>query len=101
MVDGGQEGRFQSVVLAPMRATQKLLSRMNNATLAAIGGVEHLEQTAAAVREVRAERLAQKPGKHLEKKPSIRQTLAEKKAEAAARSASAPEKEHKVPEASL
>ena len=101
VVNGGQEGLFQSVVLAPMRATQKLLVNMNNSTLATIGGVENLEQTAADVREVRAERLAQKPGKHLEKKPSIRQTLAEKKAEAAARSASAPEKEHKVPEASL
>ena len=93
-VDGGQEGRFQSVVLAPMRGSKKLLSSMNNATLAAIGGVEHLEQTAEATREARAERQA-------EKKPSIRQALAEKKAEAAARSTSAPEKEHKPQEASL
>ena len=93
-VDGGQEGRFQSVVLAPMRGTKKLLSSMNNATLAAIGGVEHLEQTAEGAREARAERQA-------EKKPSIRQALAEKKAEAAARSTSAPEKEHKPQEASL
>ena len=38
-VDSGQEGRFQSVVLAPMRATKSLLSSMNNATLAAIGGM--------------------------------------------------------------
>ena len=94
VVDGGQEGRFQSVVLAPMRATQKLLTTMNNTTLATIGGVENLERTAEAAREARAER---KP----EKKPSIRQTLAEKKAEAAARSASAPEKEHKPQEAAL
>ena len=94
MVDGGRAGRFQFVVLAPMRATQKLLSSMNNNTLAAIGGVEHLEQTAEATREARAERLA-------EKKPSIRQALAEKKAEAAARSAPTPEKEHKSQEASL
>ena len=98
MVDGGQEGRFQSVVLAPMRAMQSLLTNMNNATLAAIGGVEHLEQTAEGAREART---AQKPGKHLEKKPSIRQLLAEKKEEAAARSASAPEKEHKPQEAAL
>lgn len=97
-VDGGQEGRFQSAVLAPMRATQSLLTNMNNATLAAIGGVEHLEQTAEGAREART---AQKPGKHLEKKPSIRQLLAEKKEEAAARSASAPEKEHKPQEAAL
>ena len=97
-VDGGQEGRFQSAVLAPMRATQNLLTNMNNATLAAIGGVEHLEQTAEGAREART---AQKPGRRLEKKPSIRQLLAEKKEEAAARSASAPEKEHKPQEAAL
>lgn len=94
VVDGGQEGRFQSVVLAPMRATQKLLTTMNNTTLATIGGVENLEQTAEAAREARAERQA-------EKKPSILRDLAEKKAEAAARSASAPEKEHKPQEAAL
>lgn len=94
VVDGGQEGRFQSVVLAPMRATQKLLSNMNNATLAAIGGVENLEVSAEAAREARAER-------QVEQKPSIRQALAEKKAEAAARPAPAPEKEHKPPEAAL
>ena len=93
-VDGGQEGRFQSVVLAPMRATKSLLSNMNNATLAAIGRVESLELSAEAVREARAERQA-------EQKPSIRQALAEKKAEAAARPAPAPEKDHKPPEAAL
>ena len=100
-VDGGQEGRFQSAVLAPMRATQKLLSIMNNATLAAIGGVEHLEQKAETARERRAERMGQKPGKRLEKKPSIRRALAEKKLEATDRSAPAPVKEHKAPEAAL
>lgn len=94
VVDGGQEGRFQSVVLAPMRATQKLLSNMNNATLAAIGSVENLEVSAEAAREARAERQA-------EQRPSIRQALAEKKAEAAARSAPAPDKNHKPPEAAL
>ena len=51
------------------------------------------------MRETRAEQAAQKPGKHLEKKPSIRQALAEKKAEAAAQPAPVPEKEHKAPEA--
>ena len=93
-VDGGQEGRFQSAVLAPMRAAQKLLCGMNNATLAAIGGVEHLEQTAKDAREARVERQA-------EKKPSVRQTLAEKKAEAAAQSIPTPEREHKPQEAAL
>ena len=97
-VDGGQEGRFQSVVLAPMRAVQNLLTNMNHATLAAIGGMEHLEQTADAAREAQA---ARKPGKHLGKKPSIRQKLAEKKAEAAARSVPMPEREHRPPEVGL
>ena len=97
-VDGGQEGRFQSVVLAPMRATKKLLSSMNNATLAAIGGVENLELSAEAAREARAERQAERQA---EQKPSIRQALAEKKAEAAARPAPVPEKDHKPPEAAL
>ena len=93
-VDGGQEGRFQSVVLAPMRTTQKLLSGMNNATLAAIGRVESLELSAEAAREARAERQA-------EKKPSIRQALAEKKAEIAGQPAPAPDKAHKPQEAAL
>ena len=101
VVDGGQAGRFQSVVLAPMRVTQKLLSGMNNATLAAIGKVEDLEQTTEAARNHQEERAPQKPGKRLAKKPSIRQALAEKKAEAAARAVTAPEKEHKPKEAAL
>lgn len=82
-IDGGQEGRFQAAVLAPMRTVQKLLTNMNNATLAAIGNVERLETAAEAAREV--------------KKPSIRQTLHEKKAEAAA--LPAPDQERKAPEA--
>lgn len=93
-VDGGQEGRFQSAVLAPMRGTQKLLCGMNNATLVAIGSVEHLEQTAEDARAARAEQ-------QTEKKASVLRNLAEKKVEAAARSTSVPEKEHKAPEASL
>lgn len=97
-VTGGQEGRFQSAVLAPMRAVQRLFSGMNNATLAAIGNLENLEQTAESVR---AERAVQKPGKHLEKKPSIRQALAEKKAEAASQTAPAPDQDRKAPEAAL
>ncbi len=94
-VDGGQEGRFQSVILAPMRAMEKLLSSMNNSTLAAIGGVEYLEQTAEAAREHQAERAAEKPGKRLEKKPSIRQALRQNQAEIADKSAPAPDKEKK------
>lgn len=86
-VDGGQEGRFQSAVLAPMRAAQSLLTGMNNATLAAIGSMENLELSAEDARAARAERQA-------EKKPSIRRALAENQAEIAAKSAPAPVKEH-------
>lgn len=99
IVDGGQEGRFQSVVLAPMRGAHKLLSSINNNTLAAIGAVEDLEQSADMARDRREERAAQKPGKRLEKKPSIRQALQKNQAEVAARSAPAPDRDHKPPEA--
>ena len=101
VVDGGQEGRFQSVILAPMRAVRKMLSVVSNATLAAIGGVEHLSESAEAARKARAERAAQKPGKRLEKKPSIRQALQKNQAEVAARSAPAPDRDHGSPEAAL
>ncbi len=107
-IDGGQEGRFQAAVLAPMRTVHKMLSSMNNATLAAIGNVERLETAAEAVRE------AKKPPQALDEKkepadkaepardtrsekPSIRKALNEKKAEATARPA--PEPERKAPEA--
>lgn len=92
VVNGGQEGRFQSVLLAPMRTTQRLLIGMNNATLAAIGSTEHLERRASEVRDVRAERTAAG-------KPSIRKNLEEKKAQVAAQSAPAPDRSHKPPEA--
>ena len=98
---GGQEGLFQSAVLAPMRTTQRLFSSMNNATLAAIGNLEHLEQTAEAARETRAERTSQRPGKHVAKKPSIRQELAEKKAAVASQPVPAPDKERQAAEAAL
>ena len=100
-VDGGQAGRFQSAVLAPMRGTQRLLLSMNNATLAAIGGVENLEQTAEMAREHREERASQRPGKRLAKKPSIRQLLQKHQANIAAKSAPTPDKEHQPKEASL
>ena len=90
-----EEGRFQSVILAPMRGVQKLLSNINNNTLAAIGVVEDLEQSADMARDRQEERAAQKPGKRLEKKPSIRQALQKNQAEIAAKSAPAPDKEKK------
>lgn len=97
-VDGGQEGRFQSAVLAPMRTVQKLLTNMNNATLAAIGNVERLETAAEAAREARKPPVQQaqeektKPDQEKKEpepkaapavdtrreKTSIRQTLTEK-----------------------
>lgn len=89
-----EEGRFQSVILAPMRTAQIVLSDMRNSTLGAIGGLENLEVSAEAAREARAERKT-------EKKPSILRDLAEKKAEIAAKSAPAPDQERKPPEAAL
>lgn len=88
-----EEGRFQAAVLAPMRGAEKLLSNINNNTLAAIGVVEDLEQSADVARSRQETRAAQRPGKRLEKKPSIRQALREKQAEIAARAAPAPDQE--------
>ena len=90
-----EEGRFQSVVLAPMRGIEKLLSNINNNTLAAIGAVEDLEQSADMARDRQEERAAEKPGKRLAKKPSIRQALQKNQAEIAAKTAPAPDKDRK------
>lgn len=90
-----EEGRFQSVVLAPMRGIQKLLSNINNNTLAAIGVVEDLEQSADMARERQAERAVEKPGKRLARKPSIRQALKNNQAEIVAKSTHAPDREKK------
>ncbi len=86
-----EEGRFQSAILAPMRTVQRVLGDMRNSTLAAIGGLESLELSAEAAREAQAERAAQKPGKRLEKKPSIRQALQKNQAENATKSVPAPD----------
>lgn len=83
-LDATQEGWFQPGVLMPLRLALRRLSRMNNAVLAAIGSVERLEQAAQATR-----------------KPSIREALAEKKAEAAARPAPEPAQARKPREAAL
>ena len=80
-LDTTQEGRFQAGVLLPLRAAARGLSRMNNAALAAIGTVERLEQAA--------------------RRPSIRQALAEKKAEADARPAPEPTQARRPQEAAL
>ena len=86
-----EEGRFQSAILAPMRTVQRVLGDMRNSTLAASGGLESLELSAEAAREAQTERAAQKPGKRLEKKPSIRQALQKNQAEIATKSVPAPD----------
>lgn len=110
LVDGGKEGHFQAAFLAPMRATHKILSHMNNTTLAAIGGVERLEQAANRNKEqpeveepeqpveLDEEPAPSKP--EAKEKPSILKDLQEKKAEAAAHTAPVPEKA-KTAEAAL
>ena len=83
-----------------MRGIQKLLSNINNNTLAAIGVVEDLEQSADMARNRQEERAADKPGKRLAKKPSIRQALQKNQTEIAAKPAPAPDK-NKGQEAAL
>lgn len=46
VVDGGREGRFQSLILAPLRLEKNILTKLNNMALAAIGSMERLEQAA-------------------------------------------------------
>ena len=86
----GDAGRFQTVVLAPVRGMRSLLSRMNNNALGAISAVERLEQAAEQSREARAE-----------KKTSIRAELEEMKKESAARAMSAKDREHEPKEVEL
>lgn len=69
--------KFQTVFLTPLQTIKEMLSRANDAAYAAIGGAEHLKQTAEVVQEAQTERSAAK-------KPSIRQDFEEKKAQAAA-----------------
>lgn len=105
-VDGGTEGRFQAAILVPMRAEKKILSSINNMALAAIGGVERLEQAAGReqAEENEPEELDAEPEKPVareEKKPSVLKDLQEKKAQAAAHPAPVPDKERKPQEAAL
>ena len=93
-VTGGVEGRFQAAILAPMRGTHTALCHIQNATLAAIGNVERLEQAAEAVREKKAAKQAEKP--------SVLKDLQELKVQAeAAAPAPAQDKQLKPKEASL
>lgn len=111
-VDGGTEGRFQAAILAPMRMEKKILGQLNNMALAAIGGVERLEQAAGREQEqaepeelgeepLEVEPTPERPAAKEEKKPSVLKDLQEMKAQAAARPAPAPDKERKPQEAAL
>ena len=85
----GEAGRFQEIVLAPVRGMSKTLSGMNNNTLGMIGLVERLEQSAE-----------QERGRRAEKKPSIRAEMKSLQTEIAARDA-AKQKEKQPQEAAL
>lgn len=109
-VDGGTEGRFQAAVLAPMRMEKKILGQINNMALAAIGGVERLEQAAGRNKEQpeteepqQTEELEGESALHTpetKEKPSVLKNLQEMKAQAAAHTVPAPDKA-KAAEASL
>jgi len=118
-VDGGSEGRFQAAVLSPLRMEKTILNQLNNMALAAIGGMERLEQAAGHTKEEAAleaeagqeaaempvgmedmEGLEPAPDKG-KGKPSVLKDLQEKKAQAAARPSPVPEKEKKSHEAAL
>lgn len=109
-IDGGTEGRFQAAVLAPMRKEKELLGHLNNMVLAAIGGVERLEQAAdrnkeqpeaeepQQTEELEGEPAPRNPEK--KEKPSVLKDLQEMKTQAAAHTAPVPDKAKAV-EASL
>ncbi len=116
-VDGGSEGHFQAAVLSPLRMEKTILNQLNNMALAAIGGMERLEQAAGHTKEEAAleagqeaaempvgmedmEGLEPAPDKG-KGKPSVLKDLQEKKAQAAARPSPVPEKEKKSHEAAL
>lgn len=105
-VDGGTEGRFQAAILAPLRMEKKILGQLNNMALAAIGGVERLEQAAGReqeeMEEPDVEPAPAKPAAREEKKPSVLKDLQEMKAQTeAVRPAPAPDKQRKPQEAAL
>ena len=75
--DGGSEGRFQAAVLSPLRMEKTILNQLNNMALAAIGGMEILEQAAGQTKGEAA------PDKGKEK-TSVLKDLQEKKVQAAA-----------------
>lgn len=119
-VDGGMEGRFQAAVLSPLRIEKNILTKLNNITLAAIGSVERLEQAAGRTKEEAIPKDGQKKGPKIwedvddadsaeppkkkqpeKEKPSVLKEIQEGKAQAAARTVPAPDKERKMQAVSL
>lgn len=64
-IDGGQEGRFQAVVLAPLRAVHSMLADLNRTAYAALGAVDRLSRAA-------------EQGRGKREKSSVRQRLGKK-----------------------
>lgn len=89
-VDGGKEGRFQAAVLAPMRTEEKILRRLDNMALMALGNVVRLEQAAERGRREK------EPGQGKNSRLSILKDLEETKAQATAIPAALPDKSRKV-----
>lgn len=86
---GGKEGRFQAAILAPMRTEEKILRRLNNMALMALGSVVRLEQAAERGRR------GKEPGQGKNSRPSILKDLEETKTQAAAIPATMPDRDGK------
>ncbi len=121
--DGGTAGRFQEAVLSPLRLEEKILTRLRNMALAALGNVERLEQAAGRTGEEKvpdagengqpevrdspedpkppSEKMPEKMPEKGKEKPSLLGELKEGKARAAACSLPAPDKNRKTQEAAL
>ena len=86
--DVTQEGRFQAVILTPMRGVEKVLSGMERTTKAAVSSVRRLERTAEENRGKR-------------ERPSVRQKLEQKKEMAAQAQPTSPQPGRRKAEATL
>lgn len=64
-IDGGQEGRFQAAVLAPLRAVHSMLGGLDRTAYAALGAVDRLSRAA-------------EQGRGKREKSSVRQRLGKK-----------------------
>lgn len=68
LIDGGQEGRFQAAVLAPLRAVHSMLAGLNGAAYAALGAVDRLSRVAERERGKREKSSVRQ---RLERKPPV------------------------------